>query len=83
MRLTASDWLDVAPVREFRLVQQACDRIRVEMVLAVPLSEAVREAVAAMLSQRISPEFIWDIAALERIAWPPGEKRQDIVCEFG
>lgn len=83
VRLTASDWLDVAPVREFRLVQQAHDRIRVELVLAMPLSDAMREAVAAMLSQRVSPEFSWEIVALERIAWPPGEKRQDIVCEFG
>ncbi len=80
VRLGASDWLDVAPVREFRLVQQTRDTILVEIVLDGQLGESRKAGVTAMLQQRVSDEFNWDIRQVSAIDWPPGAKRQDVVC---
>ncbi|MES2975116.1 MAG: AMP-binding protein [Pseudomonadota bacterium] len=80
VRLGASDWLDVAPVREFRLVQQTRDTIQVELVLDGLLTDGRRAGIAAMLCQRVSDEFTWDIRQVSAIDWPPGAKRQDVVC---
>jgi len=80
VRLGASDWLDVAPVREFRLVQQTRDTILVELVVDDLLTEASRAGIEAMLRKRVSDEFTWSIRQTSAIAWPPGAKRQDVVC---
>ncbi len=80
VRLTANDWLAVAPVREFRLVQESRDRILVELVLAAALTPQQHAAVISMLRTRTSVEFSFEIRQLDAIAWPPGDKRQEVVC---
>jgi phenylacetate-CoA ligase len=80
VRLTASDWLEVAPVREFRLIQESPLKIRVELVVREPLTAQQHAALAAMLHRRVSSEFAYDLQQLDAIDWPPGEKRQDVVC---
>lgn len=80
VRLTASDWLGIAPVREYRLIQQTRDTVRVELVIAAPLTLEQRSAIVAMLGNRVSPGFSWELVELAAINWPPGEKRQDVVC---
>lgn len=80
VRLTASDWLGIAMVREYRLIQQTPDTVRVELVSAATLTSAQRTAIIRMLGERISAEFTWELHELPAIDWPPGEKRQDVVC---
>lgn len=80
VRLTANDWLGIAMVREYRLLQQTRQTVRVELVTATALSITQRTAIRAMLGERISPEFTWDLHELPAIDWPPGDKRQDVVC---
>lgn len=79
VRLSAADWLDIAPVREFRFVQDSLHEVRIELVVAQPLSGAQRAAVVAMLEQRVSPEFRFVIEERARIDWPDVPKRQDVV----
>jgi phenylacetate-CoA ligase len=79
LRVGAKEWLDVAPVREHRLVQVSEGVIHVELVLERPLTEAERRGVIAMLSREISPDLAYEIRQVERIDWSPTYKRQDLV----
>jgi phenylacetate-CoA ligase len=79
VRLGAKEWLDIAPVREHRLVQVSERVIHVELVLERPLTEAERTAVVALLSREISPDLTYEVRQVERIEWGPTYKRQDLV----
>ena len=79
LRLGAKEWLEVAPVREHRLVQVSENVLHVELVLDRPLTEAERRGVVAMLSREISPDLTYEIRQVERIDWAPTYKRQDLV----
>jgi phenylacetate-CoA ligase len=79
LRLGAKEWLDVAPVREHRLVQVSEDVLHVELVLDRPLTDMERQGIVAMLAREISPALTYDIRQVERIDWAPTYKRQDLV----
>jgi phenylacetate-CoA ligase len=79
VRLTTLDWLDIAPVREFRLIQQDLQSLRLELVVAEPLTASQHAALQALLARRIDPALRYDIVELGAIDWPPGRKRQDVV----
>lgn len=79
LRITATDWLDIAPVREFRIVQEQLDALRVELVTAQALTPAQREAIETMLRERVDPDLRYELIEREAIDWPPGAKRQDVV----
>ncbi|RYZ03188.1 MAG: hypothetical protein EOO24_13935 [Comamonadaceae bacterium] len=79
VRMTAMDWLGIAPVREHRLVQLDLHSLRVELVMARPLDAAQRAAIQALLAERIDPLLRYDIVELAAIDWPAGRKRQDVI----
>jgi phenylacetate-CoA ligase len=79
LRLGAKEWLDVAPVREHRLVQVSEGLLHVELVVDRPLTETERQRAIAMLSREISPDLTYEIRQVERIDWAPTYKRQDLV----
>jgi phenylacetate-CoA ligase len=76
----ARSWLDVAPIRERRLVQVSQNVIRVEVVLERPITQDERDGIAAMLRREISDELDYEVVQVEAIAWGPSYKRQDFVC---
>lgn len=79
-RVVGAHWTQVAPVRQHRLVQVSADEIVAELVLDRPLLAAEREALAAMLRERIHPKLRYRIEQVNAIAWAPGGKRQEMVC---
>jgi phenylacetate-CoA ligase len=78
-RIAARHWLAIAPVREYRLVQVSETVLHAEIVLDRPATDEERQAFVAMLQQEISPELTYEIHQLERIAWGPTYKRQDVI----
>jgi phenylacetate-CoA ligase len=78
-RIAARTWLAVAPVREYRLVQVSESLLHAEIVLDRPLTEDERQGFVAMLQREISPELGYEIHQVERIAWGPSYKRQDVI----
>jgi phenylacetate-CoA ligase len=75
----ASDWVECAAFREYRLVQTKPFAFRAEFILDQPISPLERDAVKAMLINRIGPEFTFELLQLDAIPWPPGRKRQEFV----
>jgi len=63
----ARDWLPLAPVEQFRIVQEADLRVRVELLLAQRLTREQGEAMQAMLKRVISPELTYELVQVEAI----------------
>jgi hypothetical protein len=61
------------------LVQTKPFAFRAEFILDQPISPLERDAVKAMLINRIGPEFTFELLQLDAIPWPPGRKRQEFV----
>jgi phenylacetate-CoA ligase len=78
-RIAARHWIGIAPVREYRLVQVSETALHAEIVLDRPLADDERQAFVAMLQREISPELTYEIHQVERIAWGPTYKRQDVI----
>jgi phenylacetate-CoA ligase len=78
-RISARRWLAVAPVREYRLVQVSETTLHAEIVLDRPLTDAERQGFVAMLRREVSPQLDYEIHQVERIAWGPTYKRQDVI----
>jgi phenylacetate-CoA ligase len=78
-RIAARHWLAIAPVREYRLVQVSETVLHAEIVLDRPLADDERQRFVAMLQGEISPELTYEIHQVERIAWGPTYKRQDVI----
>ncbi|MGA0571614.1 phenylacetate--CoA ligase family protein [Variovorax sp. VNK109] len=79
VRMTALDWLKIAPVREHRIIQQNLSTLRVELVLEEPMSSGQYEAIRTLLRDKIDPELHYEIVQLTAIDWPAGRKKQDVV----
>jgi phenylacetate-CoA ligase len=79
LKLVASDWLKIAPVREHRVTQHAEQAIRVELVMDRPLEQDEKDRMLGMLREAVHPSFEFDIQQVAAIAWAPGAKRQDVV----
>ncbi len=77
LNITGGDFLAVAQVREFRIVQTTELTIEVELVLDQPLSGAENAALLAMLRDKIDAGFDFRLRQVDAIAWAPGGKRQD------
>lgn len=77
--LRAKDWLAAAPVREHRLTQRTLQDIDVELVLERALTPGEHDAVLAMLRAQVGEEFRFTVRQVERIDFPPGTKRRDVV----
>jgi phenylacetate-CoA ligase len=78
-RTRASDWLDIAPVREQRVVQVSERTVRAEVVVDRPLTASEQTAIRRMLAREISPALDYEVVQVEAIAWGPSYKRQDVV----
>lgn len=79
VRITAGNWLSVAPVKEARVVQVSEGVIHAECVLDRALTPAERDAVERMLKREIGAGLIYKVMELDKIDWGPTYKRQDVV----
>jgi phenylacetate-CoA ligase len=78
-RLTGEHWTQVAPVREFRLVQYADGLVEAFLRCARPLSGDERRGLEAMLHEVLDPSLAILLSEVERIDWPPGWKRHEVM----
>ena len=80
LRFVAPDWLEIAPVREFRVVQTTRESLVAELVSDAPLTATQEEQVRALLRAKSHPDFAVEVRRVERIDWGPSYKRIDTVC---
>lgn len=78
--LYATDWLLIAPVEEYRLTQDRVDHLRVEIVMAEPLTAAQRQALTELVQSRSSFECKVTLEQVDAIDWGQGHKRNEVVC---
>jgi phenylacetate-CoA ligase len=75
----ARDWLPIAPVREYRIVQVTEGVIHAEFVLDRALTPEEYDNALAKLKRDISPNLTYKVVQVETIDWGPSYKRQDVV----
>jgi phenylacetate-CoA ligase len=75
----ARHWFKIAPVSEHRLVQTEALRIEAEYVMDRPMTAAEEQALVDLLRAEISPQIDYVVKRLDKIAWGPTYKRQDVV----
>lgn len=78
----ASAWTEVAPVRQFQLVQHDLERIEARLVCARPLQTSEEQALRAMLMQQFGHPFRIDFTCLERLETTPNSKYEDFVSRI-
>ena len=80
-RIRASEWFELADVREFRLVQTATDTMRLDVVAPAPLSSDTTAALSDSVRSRLGHPFRVVVQQVERIERSPAHKLDDFVCE--
>lgn len=80
LRFVAADWLEVAPVREWRVVQTGPMQVRAELVVDAPLTSLQEARAKALLRDKSHRDFDVEVAVLPGIDWGAGYKRQEVVC---
>lgn len=78
-RLTGEHWARLAPVQEFRLVQYADGLVEAFLRCDRPLSAVERAALEAMLHEVLDPSLRILLSEVERIDWPAGWKRHEVM----
>ena len=78
-RLTGEYWRDVAPVREYRLVQYADGLIEAFVVCARPLEETERRAARSMLQKALGHPLEVIVTEVPAIDWGSRTKKLDVV----
>jgi phenylacetate-CoA ligase len=80
--IRASHFVDIAPVRQFQLVQRTVDSIEVSLVVAAPLTEDQRLRLRNILRERISPAFDFTFHEVDDIPRAPNGKFEDFRSEL-
>lgn len=75
-------WTEVAPVRQFQLVQHELNRIEVRLVCARPLQESEQNALRAMLTDKLRYPFLFEFTFLEQIESTPNSKYEDFISRI-
>ncbi len=77
-RLTGEYWREIAPIREYRVVQYADGLIEAFVTCDRPLTEAERGAMTAMLQKVLGHPFKILVTQTDRIDWDSRWKREDV-----
>ncbi len=77
-RLTGEYWREVAPVREYRVVQYADGLVEAFVTGDVAFDDAVRERMRAMLARVLGGDLEIVVTQVERIDWGSRWKRIDV-----
>lgn len=80
VRILARDWIESVPaVREWRLVQTTPLDFRFEFSGPHAFSAEEQAAVRTVLALRVGPEFRFELMQVDKVIWPPGRKRQEVL----
>jgi phenylacetate-CoA ligase len=74
--LQAKDWVDVAPIKDFRVRQTALDKLEAELVLPRPLTAEDVARATAMLRAFFGYDFGVSVMQVPAIDWGPTDKRE-------
>jgi phenylacetate-CoA ligase len=80
--IRAMHFVDIAPVRQFQLIQRDLGRIEVNLVVAEPLTKDQEEQLRRTLKERISPSFEFTFRQVEEIPRGPNGKYEDFRSEL-
>lgn len=78
-RLTGEYWRDIAPIRDYRVVQYADGLIEAFVTCERPLSEGERSAIMDMLRKVLGHPFETVVTQTVRIEWESRWKREDVM----
>lgn len=78
-RLTGEYWREIAPIREYRVVQYSDGLIEAFVTCDRPLTEAERGAMTAMLQKVLGHPFEILVTQADEIDWGSRWKREDVV----
>lgn len=74
---------DIAPVRQFQLVQKTLEDIELRLVVARELTADEEAAVKASVLEKLGHEFAISLIYFDEIPRTPGGKYEDIISEVG
>ncbi len=77
-RLTGEYWREIAPIREYRVVQYADGLIEAFVTCDRPLTEAERGAMTVMLQKVLGHPFEMVVTQTDQIDWGSRWKREDV-----
>lgn len=80
--IRASHFVDIAPVRQFQLVQRNVENIEVNLVVAEPLTEDQKSRLRGILKERISSSFDFTFHEVDDIPRSPNGKFEDFRSEL-
>jgi phenylacetate-CoA ligase len=73
---------EVAPVRQFRVIQRAADMLELQVAAERPLIETERSSLAAMVRDRVGPPFRVEVTQHAEIPRSAGGKYEDFRNDF-
>jgi phenylacetate-CoA ligase len=74
-------WTDIAPVRQYQLIQKDLESIKVKLVVGRPLQAAEEQALIAMLRDRLTYPFQVTFDYVDNIGRSRGGKFEDFISE--
>ncbi len=80
--LPSALWLEVAPIRQFRVVQTALDSLEITYALDRDLTPQEQERLAAALAARLGHAFRLAWIPVDAIARAPNAKHEDFVSRL-
>jgi len=81
-RFNSDDLNQVAPIRQFQLIQTALDQIDVNLVLTRAMTEQEEAALGKLMQERLSPDVQLNFCSLDEIPRSPSGKYEDFICRI-
>ncbi|HYD56313.1 MAG TPA: hypothetical protein VEB41_05355, partial [Burkholderiales bacterium] len=78
--MAADVWLDIAPLRQFRLVQGSLDCLTLHYAMDRELTAYERSALAAEIGGRFGYPYRFEFVRVDSLPREPGEKFEDFLC---
>jgi phenylacetate-CoA ligase len=79
--LQETRFLDVAPVRQYQLIQRSLEEIEVTLAVAEPLAGEQKDRLARVLQVDLGYPFRFAITEVDEIPRAPNGKYEDFLCE--
>jgi phenylacetate-CoA ligase len=80
--IPADVWLEIAPIRQFQIVQTALSALEVRYAMDRELSPYERAAIAEKLQERFGYRFDFSFVRVEAVGREPGGKFEDFISRL-
>jgi phenylacetate-CoA ligase len=77
--IPSAHWLEIAPVREHRVVQRSQQTVEAELTCPVPLTDDQKQRIAAMVQRTFDYPMEVEVRQVEKIDWGRSGKREEFV----